>query len=93
VFESQPRAELLAVLLDQAGDKDMASRILGALRESSDVGEVSMDDRLAIERALEKCPGDMVELRARLRSEPHPTWRPQASTTFPPSPLRRSARA
>ena len=38
-----------------------------------------MDDRLAVVRALEECPGDMVELRAWLLSEPQPTWRQQPS--------------
>jgi hypothetical protein len=73
-------AALLAAPLHRAGDKDVASRLLGALRENLELRDVSMDDRLAIGRALEECPGDMVELRARLLSKPQPTWRQQPST-------------
>ena len=42
-----------------------------------------MDDRLAIGRALEECPGDMVELRAGLLAEPQPAWRQQPSNDLP----------
>lgn len=72
-------AVLLAAPLDRAGDKDAASRLLGALQENLELRDVSMDDRLAVVRALEECPGDMVELRAWLLSEPQPTWRQQPS--------------
>ena len=72
-------AELLAALLDRAGDTDVASRLLGALRENSELRDLSFDDRLAIGRALEDRPGEMVEPRARLLSKPQPTWRQQAS--------------
>ena len=75
--------ELLAALLDRAGDKEVASRLLEALRENSELRDVSIDDRLAIGRALEECPGEMAELRARLLSEPQPTWRQQPSTELP----------
>ena len=76
-------AELLAALLDRAGHKEVAIRLLGALRENSELRDVGMDDRLAIGRALEECPGEMVELRARLLSEPQPTWRQQPFNDLP----------
>ena len=72
-------AELLAVLLYRAGDRDVARRLRKAVRENFELPDISMDDRLAIVRALEECPGEMVELRARLLSGPQPTWRQQRS--------------
>ena len=73
-------AVLLAAPLDRAADKDAASRLLGALQENLELRDVSMDDRLAVVRALEECPGDMVELRAWLLSEPQPPSASAAST-------------
>ena len=68
-------ADTLVALLRLAGDQQLADRLAAATTEGTDVNQLSIDERLAIQRTLEECPGHMLELRARLLSEPQPTWR------------------
>jgi hypothetical protein len=69
--------EALIALLHGASEKQLADRLAAALNEGLKLNDLSIDERLAIQRALEECPGEMVDLRARLLSEPQPTWRQQ----------------
>jgi hypothetical protein len=74
---STAEVDALIAVLHGAGDTQVAGRLAAALDAGTDVSGLSIDDRLAIQRALDKCPGEMIELRAKLLSEPQPSWRQQ----------------